>query len=295
MFLRNGAGLSPLAEWVAERSYRRVVHPRSGFTLIELLVVIAIIALLAAILFPVLAQAREKARQTACLSNLKQIGIGTMLYTQDYDDCVFPENYAYTRGGNTCVALWYNEYCFTPSGIVFSPDKSLLQPYMKSTAIQDCLTAADHLTSTIHTGSQIAYALNNNCGPNDPEACVVPSQSPPASLAAMDTPAETVLIADGARAVTGASGGYELRRTTRLERVPMNGETVHNPTLHGRHSGFANVLWCDGHAKAFKPVPRPEAQATVPVSVLEKYKLGDLLRPGVAPGTPDNYYFRLKK
>lgn len=59
---------------------------RRGFTLIELLVVIAIIVILAAILFPVFATAREKARQAACLSNLKQIGLGAMMYAQDYDE-----------------------------------------------------------------------------------------------------------------------------------------------------------------------------------------------------------------
>src|ERR1700710_903646 len=62
---------------------------RTGFTLIELLVVIAIIAILAAILFPVFASAREKARQTTCASNLKQIGLGVMQYQQDYDE-TFP-------------------------------------------------------------------------------------------------------------------------------------------------------------------------------------------------------------
>ncbi len=66
------------------------MQQRRGFTLIELLVVIAIIAILAAILFPVFAQAREKARQTTCTSNLKQIGTAFMMYVQDYDETYPP-------------------------------------------------------------------------------------------------------------------------------------------------------------------------------------------------------------
>src|SRR5207248_8383643 len=63
---------------------------KSGFTLIELLVVIAIIAILAAILFPVFAQARESARATSCLSNTKQIALGQLMYSQDYDETIIP-------------------------------------------------------------------------------------------------------------------------------------------------------------------------------------------------------------
>jgi prepilin-type N-terminal cleavage/methylation domain-containing protein len=62
---------------------------KNGFTLIELLVVIAIIAILAAILFPVFAQAREKARATACMSNIKQLGLATVQYVQDYDELMY--------------------------------------------------------------------------------------------------------------------------------------------------------------------------------------------------------------
>src|SRR5262245_5032594 len=82
---------------------------KRGFTLIELLVVIAIIAILAAIRFPVVAQAREKARQIACLSNLKQLGTAWMMYVQDYDEstpmgraCSSPPRRGINQGGAGC-------------------------------------------------------------------------------------------------------------------------------------------------------------------------------------------------
>ena len=91
---------------------------RRGFTLIELLVVIAIIAILAAILFPVFARAREKARQTSCLSNLKQLGIGWMMYVQDYDEM--------------CPAVYFRP----PSGTVYY--FNYLEPYLKNTDVLLC-------------------------------------------------------------------------------------------------------------------------------------------------------------
>src|SRR5690349_3905542 len=81
-------------------SLRRSSRVRRGFTLIELLVVIAIIAILAAILFPVFAQAREKARQSSCLSNMKQIGSALLMYVQDYDE-VWPPSYYYRDPSKT--------------------------------------------------------------------------------------------------------------------------------------------------------------------------------------------------
>src|SRR5262245_41008736 len=103
----------------------------TGFTLIELLVVIAIIAILAAILFPVFAQAREKARQSACLSNLKQIGVALQLYTQDYDEM--------TPSARTYGAWWTKN---DPKAWPAPYARDQLMPYVKNEALWNCPSIA---------------------------------------------------------------------------------------------------------------------------------------------------------
>src|SRR5881396_3133319 len=94
---------------------------RRGFTLIELLVVIAIIAILAAILFPVFAQARAKARQATCMSNLKQLALGALMYGQDFDE-TYPSGLIFGVPGPDCLSAadpWACMYANVPSSSTF--------------------------------------------------------------------------------------------------------------------------------------------------------------------------------
>jgi prepilin-type N-terminal cleavage/methylation domain-containing protein/prepilin-type processing-associated H-X9-DG protein len=121
---------------------------RKGFTLIELLVVIAIIAILAAILFPVFAKAREKARQTSCLSNEKQIVLGILMYSQDYDERLVP----YATDNHAGGRYAYPE---------------LLMPYIKNTQIFQCPSKSAVVIANWGFSYQMGYVLHCNiCAPD---------------------------------------------------------------------------------------------------------------------------------
>jgi prepilin-type N-terminal cleavage/methylation domain-containing protein len=147
---------------------RERIRPRgerfTGFTLIELLIVIAIIAILAAILFPVFAQAREKARQTACLSNMKQMGIAVGMYETDYDEMT-PNGYQTSGGGNGWAGQVY--------------------PYVKSAGAYIC--PSDTTASPI-----CSYAINANLAPH----IATPYSSTGILLSQMVAPSKTVLFCE---------------------------------------------------------------------------------------------------
>jgi prepilin-type N-terminal cleavage/methylation domain-containing protein len=127
-----------------------------GFTLIELLVVIAIIAILAAILFPVFAQAREKARAISCVSNMKNIGLALAMYTVDYDDGLIKEYYGFppTTNGNVD---WGFPPGLPPTAIQYYSWRWAIQPYLKNVNVLACPSNPTANNPTLWTNS-VSYA-----------------------------------------------------------------------------------------------------------------------------------------
>jgi prepilin-type N-terminal cleavage/methylation domain-containing protein/prepilin-type processing-associated H-X9-DG protein len=190
---------------------------RRAFTLIELLVVIAIIAILAAILFPVFAKAREKARQASCLSNQKQMGIACMQYSQDYDETMVAA--AGMGPGGAWNPAWYE----------------IIQPYLKNTQVYHCPSCSSTNMPGVYSGAPyyVNYGLNAN-------VCWWGGGGE--KLAAITSPANQIMIGE-------MNGGD-------WECYPSNStnppDTWLNPTINeinNLHNGGSNFSYCDGHAK----------------------------------------------
>lgn len=212
----------------------------AAFTLIELLVVIAIVALLAAILFPVFAQARAKARQTTALSNLRQIGLGALMYTQDYDDVVVP---VFTTAPGKTLYWWASW-----DGNTRRDAEGLLFPYMRNHQIQADPAFRNTLRSAVgETGYGYNYAYLSPFR-EQADGSWAPDS---VAVAAVANPTETVLMATSARINTWQYATPTLEANTLLEPPSSN-----FPTFHGRHQEMGLILWLDGHTTPRKPTLR---------------------------------------
>jgi prepilin-type N-terminal cleavage/methylation domain-containing protein/prepilin-type processing-associated H-X9-DG protein len=264
---------------------RRTIMKRKGFTLIELLVVIAIIAILAAILFPVFAQAREKARQISCLSNMKQVGLAIIQYQQDADE-------TYPGGVDN---NWQNAW------------PSTIQPYVKTLKVFYCPddSKAGTIASTPFNGTNLSYASNGyvgwtgtenkemglmggSCENTTPSNCgwtwIADLVRTDASVV---SPAATILLAEknSDDVIKADGGGDGVESFANLNSTIQGGvwswddpDDIPNGTKSGtaaypnntsgavstKHGGgkYANFLFADGHAKAMIPAqtnPHPNA------------------------------------
>ncbi|NUQ01203.1 MAG: DUF1559 domain-containing protein, partial [Armatimonadetes bacterium] len=185
-----------------------------AFTLIELLVVIAIIAILAAILFPVFAKAREKARQSSCQSNLKQIGVAVMQYTQDYDER-YPHNEP-NSGTPPQRMSW--------SGRVY--------PYVKNDQLFRCPS---------RSAAALSYSVNDS----------VSNWNPGRAMAEITAPAEVIYTADSV-ATNKYTLNSAIDTTSSVDWImhaPYETTTYTWTPPHERHNDGANFVFCDGHVK----------------------------------------------
>jgi len=198
---------------------------RKGFTLIELLVVIAIIAILAAILFPVFARAREKARQSACINNMKQLGLAVNMYIQDYDETLpFAEMIV-----STSVKRPYDEVMSTTLRYM-----DLLYPYVKNHGVYICPSRAE---------DYVGYGYNCYVGYIGNQ----PGQTGPLyqgyKLPNIRRPSQTIVLGDHQCGEHPADQYHQLLPQSAADILRWN--TMHN--------GGQNYAFVDGHAKWLKP------------------------------------------
>ena len=230
-----------------EQQNRDVKSCRKAFTLIELLVVIAIIAILAAILFPVFARARENARRASCMSNLKQIGLGMMQYTQDYDEKM-PAGFSSSTG-----AVY-------PDGVTRSTEswRVAIFPYVKSIQVFNCPSADSYLEWTGgYYITRAAYAYNwrapsgtglSNVGVH------MGNNTGGSSIAAVEDVAGTIFITESSSSLTRFdTAHFPTEADIKSSGACVDGTNYSTSIcLRAPHMDTMNTLFVDGHVKSMK-------------------------------------------
>lgn len=201
----------------------------TGFTLIELLVVIAIIAILAAILFPVFARARENARRASCQSNMKQLGLGIMQYTQDYDG-IFP----FPNMTEDATGVYLNW-------------PTIIQPYVKSRQLFKCPSDSTNYGSSYIMNNWFAPAGSTG-GSGRTEAIIQSASTLVTVMEGNSFDSNRAARYDRSNAATdfGLNADYTLWNSAGR----VNASNLNLP----RHLGTAVVLYADGHVKSTKPI-----------------------------------------
>ncbi len=269
-----------------------LVAHKKGFTLVELLVVIAIIAILAALLFPVFAAAKEKAKQTACLSNMNQIGLATVLYQEDYDDQLFFRTVSATSVGRTRVASpTYMSKTVNPA--LYYPELwyNLLTPYDKSTKIWAC-----------PSDGQPTISADSNGADTIARSYIISSAIEDLASSQVENPVSSIVVTEkwstaGDTWVDEMDGDMLPQQTFPNEmNVPAN-----------RHTGGMNSSFFDGHAKWLVPgaiwasadlsgcrlIHTNPAPTTNLILAGNNTGLCDNTMPICGLGTPENYTNRL--
>jgi len=239
------------------------VRNKNAFTLIELLVTIAIIAILAAILFPVFARARENARRSSCMSNLKQMGLAFMMYAQDYDE-TFPINKA-----NDTVLHGFTDTCFWVVRVY---------PYTKNSQIFVC-PSSKYGTDTAYVltynipelggNIRLAGGRNYNYGVNESVITYSNSVIPtPVKLSAIGSPSVLPLAFD-----CTAGSAYNIWRIINAD----DSNTLNPPTQivdsDARHVNGSNILYCDGHVKFLSQAQMGLDPARASKSTWQQFKM----------------------